>query len=186
MAECAACGKSESGGKHYKPCNRCHSVSYCGRKCQKGDWKAHKKACKKACEERESAGAPTRAWNPAKLWNRVWGVGKRKIPLAATAVGPLADPAAAVADDDEASSKWNPKNHGSLRNFEHKVAEFVRKEKHKLVENVKHSLRSIEKALDNLTKKVYLDEIYVVLFALVTVLFALIAVLYRLLTYPAY
>ena len=73
----------------------------------------------------------------------------------ATAVGPLADPAAAAADDDEAPSKWNPKNHGSLRNFEHKAAEFVRKEEHKLVEHAKHSLMHIEKALD----KVNFDQI---------------------------
>ena len=38
---CAVCGK-DSAAK----CGRCHSVSYCGRACQKQDWKAgHKDLC---------------------------------------------------------------------------------------------------------------------------------------------
>ncbi|KAH8833248.1 hypothetical protein DL96DRAFT_717367 [Flagelloscypha sp. PMI_526] len=43
---CATCGKgaSEMGGKLLK-CAKCKAVSYCGKECQKKDWKVHKNQC---------------------------------------------------------------------------------------------------------------------------------------------
>lgn len=38
---CKSCGKVEAARK----CAGCGVVAYCGRKCQRGDWKAHKKVC---------------------------------------------------------------------------------------------------------------------------------------------
>ncbi|KAF2811550.1 uncharacterized protein BDZ99DRAFT_372266, partial [Mytilinidion resinicola] len=33
-----------------KDCTKCHSVSYCGRDCQKADMKKHKKVCAAAAQ----------------------------------------------------------------------------------------------------------------------------------------
>lgn len=39
---CKVCGETQGTLK----CAGCKAVSYCGRECQKGDWKAHKVLCK--------------------------------------------------------------------------------------------------------------------------------------------
>ena len=42
--KCQACQK-QLPASQLKTCNRCGCVEYCGRECQKADWKAHKKTC---------------------------------------------------------------------------------------------------------------------------------------------
>ena len=51
MAPCSYCGKPGAN----KQCTACHSVTYCGVECQRGAWKAHKKACKEIQRLRKSA-----------------------------------------------------------------------------------------------------------------------------------
>ena len=46
LKTCAACGRHEDSVRAFKACARCEAVFYCGRVCQKADWKTHKKACK--------------------------------------------------------------------------------------------------------------------------------------------
>ncbi|CEO95491.1 hypothetical protein PBRA_004217 [Plasmodiophora brassicae] len=43
---CATCGASKD--KPLRMCQRCMSVKYCSRDCQKADWKKHKKECRSA------------------------------------------------------------------------------------------------------------------------------------------
>ena len=50
-ARCIRCGKTPA-----KKCGACGKVYYCGRECQKLDWKSHKTVCKKAQEERPKTG----------------------------------------------------------------------------------------------------------------------------------
>ena len=38
-----SCVRCDQGGD--KKCAKCHSVSYCGRKCQRADWPRHKRLC---------------------------------------------------------------------------------------------------------------------------------------------
>ena len=45
LQNCQACGKSETAMKTFKKCQRCKVAVYCGKDCQKADWKAHKKLC---------------------------------------------------------------------------------------------------------------------------------------------
>ena len=52
LKTCAACGRQEDAVRAFKACARCNAVFYCGRECQKADWKAHKKACKAASNDR--------------------------------------------------------------------------------------------------------------------------------------
>lgn len=54
LRSCAGCGATEDSLRSFGKCEGCKQVVYCGRECQKRDWKAHKKACKAA------ASAPTR------------------------------------------------------------------------------------------------------------------------------
>ena len=45
---CSYCGSSPSkDDKPFSRCSRCKKVYYCSVKCQKKDWKKHKKVCKK-------------------------------------------------------------------------------------------------------------------------------------------
>lgn len=46
MDTCASCGKAQFIVGSLKQCSACREILYCGKKCQKIDWKAHKKACK--------------------------------------------------------------------------------------------------------------------------------------------
>lgn len=46
LKTCASCGRQEDAVRAFKVCARCDAVFYCGRECQKADWKAHKKTCK--------------------------------------------------------------------------------------------------------------------------------------------
>ncbi|GAB7347266.1 hypothetical protein MBLNU459_g3357t1 [Dothideomycetes sp. NU459] len=44
--KCASCGKlEEDPEKPLKACQKCHSILYCSRDCQKTDFKHHKKTC---------------------------------------------------------------------------------------------------------------------------------------------
>ncbi|KZV80529.1 hypothetical protein EXIGLDRAFT_845448 [Exidia glandulosa HHB12029] len=45
QATCNACGKHDDRGKLLQ-CSKCKQVMYCGKDCQTGDWKAHKKVCR--------------------------------------------------------------------------------------------------------------------------------------------
>ncbi len=47
LGACEACGKVEEKRAEFKSCARCDIVKYCSRKCQKEDWKKHKKSCGK-------------------------------------------------------------------------------------------------------------------------------------------
>lgn len=44
---CARCNKKEKALGEFKQCPRCSITVYCGKKCQKDDWKSHKKSCGK-------------------------------------------------------------------------------------------------------------------------------------------
>lgn len=48
---CGNCGLSESALGQFKRCQQCRSVFYCGRECQKLDWKIHKVNCKQTAAE---------------------------------------------------------------------------------------------------------------------------------------
>mmetsp|Transcript_48393 Transcript_48393/g.94565 ORF Transcript_48393/g.94565 Transcript_48393/m.94565 type:complete len:963 (-) Transcript_48393:88-2976(-) len=48
LKRCHACNKMEGKKNELKRCGHCNIVAYCGRECQKKDWKEHKKICKKA------------------------------------------------------------------------------------------------------------------------------------------
>ncbi|KAJ7695068.1 hypothetical protein B0H17DRAFT_1056261 [Mycena rosella] len=43
---CAACQKPELANSNLLKCSRCKEVEYCGKDCQRGHWKEHKKICK--------------------------------------------------------------------------------------------------------------------------------------------
>ena len=43
LKRCAACNTEEDVLHAFKNCRRCKKVAYCGKKCQKQHWKAHKK-----------------------------------------------------------------------------------------------------------------------------------------------
>jgi len=45
------CGKCGKEAENMKKCSACKMIRYCSPECQKGDWKAHKKSCKKAAEK---------------------------------------------------------------------------------------------------------------------------------------
>jgi hypothetical protein len=47
MERCNACGKQKGSNSSLKlfDCSRCKTVAYCGRDCQKADWKTHKAKC---------------------------------------------------------------------------------------------------------------------------------------------
>jgi hypothetical protein len=42
---CGFCKAPESRPKAFKTCSQCRGIVYCGRDCQKRDWKAHKPHC---------------------------------------------------------------------------------------------------------------------------------------------
>ena len=46
LMTCGFCSKREESAKQFQKCNRCKIVYYCGKSCQKSDWKIHKKNCK--------------------------------------------------------------------------------------------------------------------------------------------
>jgi hypothetical protein len=54
LRRCAnhGCGLVESRKGQHKVCGACREVSYCGARCQKEHWKAHKAVCKKSAESR--------------------------------------------------------------------------------------------------------------------------------------
>ena len=60
--KCGGCGKIDHG-KHFKKCERCESIYYCRRKCQRKHWKKHKKSC--------------RSMKVVKVSNRRWDEGKK-------------------------------------------------------------------------------------------------------------
>ncbi|KAJ7089705.1 hypothetical protein B0H15DRAFT_267405 [Mycena belliarum] len=43
--KCAACQKPELANSRLLKCSVCRGVEYCGRKCQQGHWKEHKRVC---------------------------------------------------------------------------------------------------------------------------------------------
>ena len=46
LRTCSLCGVQEPALRTFKACARCEEVYYCGKDCQKKDWKAHKKVCR--------------------------------------------------------------------------------------------------------------------------------------------
>lgn len=46
LMNCAGCGCSEGSIGVFKKCPRCQNAFYCGRECQRKNWKAHKKTCR--------------------------------------------------------------------------------------------------------------------------------------------
>lgn len=54
---CGGCGTEERGrgeGRQLKLCSRCKGARYCSRTCQKGNFKLHKKICKKPGDEKKA------------------------------------------------------------------------------------------------------------------------------------
>lgn len=45
--ECEACGEV----KGWRACTRCRMIGYCGKNCQKEDWRVHKLVCRWLVEE---------------------------------------------------------------------------------------------------------------------------------------
>lgn len=41
---CEGCGEDDAEG--LKTCGKCQAVLYCGKKCQREDWKVRKRACR--------------------------------------------------------------------------------------------------------------------------------------------
>ena len=52
--EAGICVKCESDDKKLTMCGKGKVVGYCGRECQVGDWKGHKKGCKLFCAKRDA------------------------------------------------------------------------------------------------------------------------------------
>ncbi|KAJ7153296.1 hypothetical protein C8R46DRAFT_473579 [Mycena filopes] len=48
------CDEQETTATQFRRCSACHQVTYCGQKCQKGDWKRHKTECREH-EDRKKA-----------------------------------------------------------------------------------------------------------------------------------
>jgi uncharacterized paraquat-inducible protein A len=46
LHSCACCERKEHAMGQFKRCPRCKDTFYCGKICQKKDWKGHKKVCK--------------------------------------------------------------------------------------------------------------------------------------------
>merc|ERR1712096_396833 len=46
LMKCANCGVLEKSEKQFQKCSRCGFVFYCGKVCQRNDWKKHKQICK--------------------------------------------------------------------------------------------------------------------------------------------
>ena len=42
---CLGCGAAEPPGERFMRCGVCQGARYCGRACQKADWKRHKPGC---------------------------------------------------------------------------------------------------------------------------------------------
>ena len=55
----ASCAKCNTTAGHLKKCAKCKSTWYCGRPCQQGHWKEHKKECRRFAAN--AAEAPTGA-----------------------------------------------------------------------------------------------------------------------------
>ncbi|KAF2823734.1 hypothetical protein CC86DRAFT_327621 [Ophiobolus disseminans] len=55
---CAHCSKSPES---LKQCNKCHSVAYCNKDCQKAHFKTHKKECASLAQEYVKAHEPKMA-----------------------------------------------------------------------------------------------------------------------------
>ena len=55
LKECAYCKRKSAKG--FKKCSACMEVYYCSRKCQKSDWKTHKKVC---CKKATTFSSPER------------------------------------------------------------------------------------------------------------------------------
>jgi hypothetical protein len=45
LKSCAKCACKEAATAQFKTCQQCKVTFYCGKACQKADWKAHKKLC---------------------------------------------------------------------------------------------------------------------------------------------
>lgn len=62
---CGHCTKpsaiNEDGEPTIKACNKCHSVWYCNKDCQKSDFKAHKKVCAALAQSYAASHEPSRA-----------------------------------------------------------------------------------------------------------------------------
>ena len=78
---CAQCGKSPDS---LKQCIKCHSVAYCNKECQKGHFKAHKKACPILAQEYVKLHEPkmaSRSSGAAKAGTRERGLQKWQVSV---------------------------------------------------------------------------------------------------------
>ncbi|KAK5111610.1 hypothetical protein LTR85_011788 [Meristemomyces frigidus] len=59
---CGNCNKLEKDPEHapLKECNKCHSILYCSRDCQKADFKKHKKTCASLAQTHAQTSGPSR------------------------------------------------------------------------------------------------------------------------------
>jgi hypothetical protein len=57
MSCCAHCGLEAST---LLACSGCHRVSYCGKECQRKDWKSHKKECRASAKNKSGAPSPVK------------------------------------------------------------------------------------------------------------------------------
>merc|ERR1712098_390509 len=55
LMSCANCFVVEETEKQFQKCSRCGFVFYCGKACQRNDWKNHKQVCKEIRKKLSSA-----------------------------------------------------------------------------------------------------------------------------------
>jgi hypothetical protein len=53
----AGCGAVGAAGARLKRCAACGIALYCCKACQVADWKAHRKACRAACDAKDNTPA---------------------------------------------------------------------------------------------------------------------------------
>ncbi|KAF2635075.1 hypothetical protein P280DRAFT_554119 [Massarina eburnea CBS 473.64] len=73
----ATCAQCEASPSTLKQCNKCHSVSYCNKDCQKAHYKTHKKECAKLAQAYATTHEPKMASRaPPKVGDRNTGYKK--------------------------------------------------------------------------------------------------------------
>jgi hypothetical protein len=81
---CTLCGKTGD----LRQCNKCKSISYCSRDCQKRDWKKHKKNCGHLASMKEGPEIKANLYKPRttlptkrSLFSEVSGIGRLEVML---------------------------------------------------------------------------------------------------------